>query len=456
MAAMSPRTRSMRRQLIAQLVASSAILAAVLIFLFQGFARQFAEESLDNVLMASTTSILESVTERNGAVSVDIPYAALAMLGSVSDDRVFYRIDHGTEFLTGYGDLESADLGADGRTGFAASEFRGDQVRVVTASRLLSIGRVTVTVAQTQDGLSARLDTLFRRALVLGGAFFLLASGLSIWVATRAFRPLDTLARSVARRGPADLSAFAPTPLQEMVPLVAALNRFVNRLKRALGRSEDFITEAAHRVRTPLATVRTQAEVLMHRIEKDENRQTLRDMIRAVDESSRAAGQLLDQAMVNLRTDALDRAEVDLAACLSDVVTRLRPMADLRDISLRADLSDTCPISVDAILIQNALSNLLDNAIKYAPPETDVRVTTHCANGTATIRIEDGGPGFGAEDPEPLKERFVRGRSATGTVGSGLGLTIASQVFEAHGGHLTLSNREGGLGACVEVSLPRS
>ncbi|QBF33881.1 sensor histidine kinase [Thalassococcus sp. S3] len=449
---------SLRRRLGVQLIGSAAILAAILAVMFQRFGQQIATESQDNVLLASTTSILENVSERDGQIVVDIPYAALSMLGTVSDDRVFYRIDAGETFLTGYEDLAPPNDGVH-EISYLTTDYRDFQVRLVAASRLMSVNGqsvpVVVSLAQTQDGLQERLDILFRQAMVLGLGFFLIASVLSIWTVNRVFRPLQDLAGSVARRGPNDLRPFRADVPEEMGPLVDALNDFTGRLSRSLQRSEEFITEAAHRVRTPLATVRTQAEVIMRKMRMNNNRVALRQMIRAIDESSRTAGQLLDQAMVNLRTEALDRTEVDLASCVGDVVDRLRPVAELRDIALHTDLDQTTPVKVDGILVQNAITNILDNAIKYAPVESDITVETRLTEESAHVRVLDQGPGFGLEEPDRLRQRFVRGQAAEGTVGSGLGLTIAAQVFEAHGGGLTLADRSGEKGACVDVYLPR-
>jgi two-component system sensor histidine kinase TctE len=159
--------------------------------------------------------------------------------------------------------------------------------------------------------------------------------------------------------------------------------------------------------------------------------------------------------MVNLRTDALEQADVDVADCVSDVVDRLNPVASLRDIDLVKSVAATAPIPGDVILIQNAVTNLLDNAIKYAPSETTVSVTVTDTPAGAQITIRDQGPGFGEKDPTRLLDRFVRGDASDGTVGSGLGLTIADQVFVAHGGRLTLTNNETGEGACVTAYLPR-
>ena len=226
-----------------------------------------------------------------------------------------------------------------------------------------------------------------------------------------------------------------------MESLVGALNGFMSRLKTSLTRSEDLIAEAAHRVRTPLTTVRTQAEITLRRVDKPENRQAVREMIRAIDESSRAAGQLLDHAMVSFRSDHLEMEDVDLGRLTCDTVDRVRPMADLRDIDLEVTVVDRAmPVKGDPILMQSALMNLLDNAIKYSPPDSCVHVTTTLTASEAIIVVRDEGRGFPKADMGRLTRRFVRGSNTDAVVGSGLGLTIAHEVARAHGGRLSARN----------------
>ena len=126
-------------------------------------------------------------------------------------------------------------------------------------------------------------------------------------------------------------------------------------------------------------------------------------------------------------------------------------MADLKDILLDVE-AEHCSISGDAILIQNAVRNVLDNAIKYAPRDTDISVSLTCGSDTE-ISVRDQGKGFPETDTERLTGRFVRGDNVSGTVGSGLGLTIANEVMSAHGGRLEISNNAEG-GACVSLVFP--
>lgn len=450
---------SIRRRLLVQLVGSAALLATLLFFAVLGFARNVAEESHDRILLASASSILDSISVQSGEVSVDIPYAALSMLGNVSDDRVFYRIAHPGGMLTGYGDLPAGQAPIrSGEPHFETAEYKGESIRAVTVSRRLSVDGapvpVQVSVAQTRSGQAALLERLFRSALFIGVGFFVLASALAFWSAQSSIKPLRSLAEAISRRGPKDLRPVARPVPSEMSPLVSSLNSFISRLQISLSRSEDFIAEAAHRVRTPLATVRAQAETTLMRVEKETNRSSLREMIRAIDESSRAAGQLLDHAMVSFRTDSLEQVDVDLTELARDLTERLRPVAELKDIDLHFEGHGPACIKGDGILLQNAVRNVLDNAIKYSRQESGIWVRVTGTGSQTCIEIEDQAGGFGSEDAETLTRRFVRGANAKGTIGSGLGLTIAREVTDAHGGRLRIDHSQTGAGACVTLCFP--
>jgi len=398
-----------------------------------------------------------SISVRDSAVAVDMPYASLSMLGNVSEDRVFYRILADEAVLTGYADLPPVPSNQIGPAGvFQTADYKGARVRIATATRRLSVAgtpvEIAVTVAQTLSGQSETLRGVANTALMLGAGFFALATGLALITAQVSLAPLRDLARAVARRGPKDLRPVAGPVPADMAPLVQSLNTFIDRLRQSLAQSEDFIAEAAHRVRTPLSTLRTQAEIALRRVEKPQNRAALKEMIRAIDDSSRAAGQLLDHAMVTFRTDHLARAPVDLNDLARDVVDRLRPIADLRDIDLHLHPGHKVQTRGDAILLENALRNVMDNAIKYSPPDSRIDVTVSRAKGIAQIAVADRAGGFPAAEIGGITARFARGTNAGDTVGSGLGLTIARDVAEAHGGHLNLSNHKEG--ACVTFGFP--
>ncbi|MCV6823752.1 MULTISPECIES: sensor histidine kinase [Halocynthiibacter] len=445
---------SIRRRLLLQLFTMAALLSLAFFLVVRAVAERAAADTQDNILLASATSIADAIYSEQGAVAVDLPYSALSMLGSISEDRVFYRVLIGEETLTGYDDLP---LPSPAQGEFETFMFRGEEVRSATVTRTVSSGgskeRATVIVAQTRLGLAAISQRISGMAAVVGFGFLLVATALSLVAAQSALAPLNRMTQSVARRGPDDLRPVDTQTPSELVPLVDALNSFMARLKASLTQSEEFIAEAAHRVRTPLATVRAQAQMTLRRSEKPENKASLRAMIRAVDESSRSAGQLLDHAMVSLRTDQLQDEVFDLVELTQDTVAHLRPTADLKDIAISVELYvETLPIRGDEILMQNALRNVLDNAIKYSPEDSDitVRITEE-----PRISFVDQGRGFSADDLGDITKRFSRGANVGDIVGSGLGLTIADEVMRAHGGTLEIAPNEEGRGSCVSLVYPR-
>ncbi len=441
---------SLRNRLVLILIGGAAILAFLLFFTIRNYATQMAQQGQDRILGASVTSILDAASIRSGTVEIDIPYTSFSMLSTVTDDRIFYSIYQDNVFLSGYPELPLGPVSGRDIV-FETILHQGEVIRLVTANRTL-IGNkerttIRVSLAQTQGMLSGARDQISRTAFMFGAGFFALTAIMSFWATSTTIGPLKRLTLSVTRRGPQDLSPFEKPVPSEMLPLVTSLNSLMGRLDHSLNQSEDFIAEAAHRVRTPLATVRSYAEATLQRVDKEENRQAVRSMIRAIDESSRAAGQLLDHAMITFRADHLERQDIDLVALIEELVARLTPIAEMKDLELRYKCDVQVSYSGDPVLIQNAVRNLIDNAMKYTPSDGIIDISVS-ANPNIQICICDSGKGFPSEEVNVLPVRFKRGKNAEGTIGSGLGLTIALDVAKAHGGDLQLSNQPKG-GACA-------
>lgn len=452
---------SIRRRLFLQLAAIAALLSLALFLVVRALAASAAEDTQDGILAASATSIADALRSEDGAITLDMPYSALSMLGTINEDRVFYRVVVDGETLTGYEDLPPPrEEPTISRNTFSTFDYRGDEVRMVSVARVVSTGgapsTVQISVAQTRLGLVAISQRISAIATAAGLAFFIVATALSLWAARSALRPLERMTEAVTRRGPGDLRPVQAATPRELVPFVDALNNFISRLGASLQRSEDLIAEAAHRVRTPLATVRAKAEVTHRKLNKPEHRQTMREMIRAIDESSRSAGQLLDHAMVTFRTDSLSDEAVDLVEIVTDTCARLEPAAGLKDVAIRCNVPEaTPPFSGDWLLLQSALQNILDNAVKYSPDDSVIEVDLAVADDIR-ISVRDQGRGFGDADLGGLKRRFERGSNVDDIVGSGLGLTIADEVARAHGGQLVIEANTNGEGACVSLVFPRS
>ena len=449
-----PLQSSIRRRLVFLLLMGSATLAFLLYFVVQSVARQAAQESQDNILAASAVSILDGVKLVDGQTDVDMPYSSLSMLDSVTDERVFYAIYLDANLLTGYPELIKLQTNTAMVPVFSFGTLFDVDVRIVTVKRQIGKNEVFVSVAQTLNGQIKVLRNISSIALGVGFGFFVLSAILAFLIAESTIKPLNRLTLSVSRRGPDELRPVsAPVP-SEMVPLVNSLNNFMTRLKLSLQRSEEFIAEAAHRVRTPLAVVRTRTEILLREAKTKKSKAELLEVLNAIDDSSRTAGQLLDHAMVSFRLDNLSEDEIEVQFLIKDVIDRISPLYDLKGIQIKKNSIQNCRVIGDSILLQNALHNVLDNALKYCSENDTITVTVKDISQNCIIEILDSGEGF-PENSALLTNRFTRGENTKGIVGSGLGLTIAKDVVEAHGGNITISNTEEG-GACVTFTLPCS
>ncbi len=438
---------SLRQRLLGQLLLVFSGLAVLLYLSVQAVAGRAADSTQDTILGASAIAIAEQVRVADGTLTVDLPYAALEMLGLSGEDRVFYRIaTAGGELITGYEDLPSGTLPPqEDVPRFFTADYRGDTVRVATARRsvLTSDQRATVliSVAQTRESFGILASNIALSAAGVGLGFLALA-GLLAWIAiTRALKPVRAIERALAERASDDFSPIETAAPREIAPLIDAINDFVERLRLTLDTSQQFIAEAAHRIRTPLAALKAQAEVALKAGEGKVSSESLQRMRRAADETSQLTTQLLTQAMVAYRAERAERQRLSLAGLARSAVRDLEVTAEMRGIDFRLDLEEGAEILGDEIALLEAIRNGLDNAIKYGPPDDYIAVTVR-AGKTPEIVIADHGPGIPREERDLVFQRFRRGGAGGEAMGSGLGLSIVRQVMLAHRGRVRLEDNE--------------
>ena len=195
---------SIRRRLSGLLTLVAAIIAVFLYFLIQSVARQIAQSSQDNILVASAISIIDSSRFTKGELSIDLPYSSLSMLDTVTDERVFYSIKLDDKFLSGYKLLPQADVFKSNNVAYLSSQFLDQDIRVVTVKRLFSINNhpvsLEVSVAQTLNGLKQTLAGTSRVSVIVGVTFFMITSILSFVLASSAVNPLARLTKSISKR----------------------------------------------------------------------------------------------------------------------------------------------------------------------------------------------------------------------------------------------------------------
>ncbi|CAO3454161.1 extracellular solute-binding protein [Azospirillum largimobile] len=461
-------TYSLRRRLFIRLLGVLAVLTGCLFLFVDAYARRAADAAFDRLLAASALSIADTVRVQDGAFLVDLPYSSLSILAQGGEeqgggrDRLFYRIvaPDGSP-VTGYDDLPvTAKPSASVRPQFADATYRDARVRVATLDRFVAqpglAGWVTIAVAQTREERQALARDILANAF-LPIVFAMLAVAGLVWFGIRqALAPLGSLERALRDRHARDLSPIAMPPPQEVSQLVHAINQLMERLKSNLDTMQTFLADAAHQIRTPLASLRLQAELAADEDDPAAMRRIAQRVHRNAVEASQLTSQLLNHAMVMHRSEALNPEDVDIGALLEQVIQRARPVAGETPIRLEVDpAAEPGLVPGDAISLREALTNLVDNAVKYAGAAGAIDVSLARRPGDRGLRIEvaDRGPGIPDAEKTKVLTRFGRGSSAAGVAGSGLGLAIVHSVVEAHGAALSLLDRPGG-GLVARIDFP--
>lgn len=292
--------------------------------------------------------------------------------------------------------------------------------------------------------------------------FFLLISGLCLvmwWVVTRTLEPLRTLSREVSRRSLDDLS-----PLQtQRVPaeirgLIEAVNQLFARVKQSADAQAAFLTDAAHQLRTPLTSLRTEAELALLENLDESVRPALERIHASAERAARLASQLLSQARAEARQQGPAHFEsYDLKTTAEEAAAEWVPQALRRGVDLGFQL-EPAPVMAEPHLLRELLSNLIHNALEYGAPtdgsEARITVRTRVDGEWSCLEVEDNGPGVAPAERARVLERFQRGRGAQAG-GSGLGLAIVRDIVNHHDGRLELLDaQEGaGRGLCVRILL---
>lgn len=315
---------------------------------------------------------------------------------------------------------------------------------------------IAVQVGERTD---IRLDLI--RRIAFGAAlplllFVPLAAAL-VWLALRSgLAALRQLMAEIGRRTMRDLS---PVPLEpwppDLHPLVRAINRMFARIERALLHERSFVDNAAHQLRTPLAAVRLQAELIAGETDPAERKALSARLIESVDRASAMTDDLLTLARLEGR-QAPEPAGVcgDLRGETVAAIADLAPLAARRGVELSFEGPQAAPAG-DAVLLRLIAANLIENALNHAPAGSEVAVRVREAGGRWRLSVADRGPGIPPAERNKVLQRFYRSQAGRDS-GAGLGLSIVSEAVRLLGGELFLEDRsDGGPGLCAAVALER-
>lgn len=415
------------------------------------------QDAYDSALLDPALAIASHLQVVDDNIRIDLPPVALDALRIDSVDRMYFQVvgPYGQR-ITGNARilLPPANVAANpSDRGFYDSVIQGQRVRVAVLSVPHQRGRILVQVAETFLKRDRLVKELLLSTLLPAFAVVVIAVMLFWFGIRRGLGPLEQLRNEIAKRSSRDLRPLVERDApQEIRPLVGALNELLGRLNNAIDSQKRFIANAAHQLRTPLAGLKTHAELARRDLEPAEMRALLGMIASETESTSRLVNQLLTLARTEPGVGPVTgRNPVNLHEVASQAVQSWVPKALAKNIDLGFELEDAWTLG-DPLLLRELLANLLDNAIAYSEAGGAVTVRTRVSDGEALIEVEDNGTGIPESERPRVLERFYRIAGTTG-VGSGLGLAIVNEIAEAHEAGVEILAPPDGRGTLVRVTF---
>ena len=451
-------TRSLRKALLQWLLVPAGLAVVTFLPLAFHLVHQPAMEALDRALADASLALVPHLEVVDGEPRFVFPAAAEQVLRADRVDDIYYLVlGPNGRFVAGDAGLphespDGEDAHAD-RVSFY-SHFRGHPIRVIAVHRQVS-GEpfVFVTAETTRKRDQLRVDLAF--ALFLPLIFFAAAAGFTIWFGVRhALLPVEDIRRALQGMQHGALKPLdAASAPGEIRPLVAEFNLLLDRLEQAANAQQRFVANAAHQLRTPLAGIRTQLELLPQEADAAERDSRTRQCIGALER----LGHLINQMLVLLAAEPggrqTDLAEhIDLPELVRDRSPEWIRLAENKGLDLGFELQ-ACHVKGDRLLLGEMITNLVNNALIYTPPPGEVTLRCGEIGGKAFVEVEDTGPGIPPEFRERVFERFFR-LPAASSPGGGLGLPIVREIARGFGGRVDILTPVSGKGALLRVTLP--
>jgi two-component system sensor histidine kinase TctE len=459
---------SLRNQLLRWLLVPLLILVAVNTISAYNNGLEAADLAYDRTLLASTRALAERVSIKDGKVVADVPYVALDSFETDTLGRIYYKVSGiNGETVSGFADLPPVPANVPRSQAYPAlvrfyhAVYNGEPVRI--AALLQPVyddsmrGIALIQVGETLDarrGLSRKIlfDTLLRQSIML------LAVASLVWFAVRlVLRPLMRLKNEVETRDLKDLSDVDPALVhKEVRPLVAAMNGTMARMQNLIAGQRRFIADASHQLRTPLTVLKTQAELALRENDAAAMRAIVQSIAATTDSTVHLANRLLTLARIEHGSEAASMAPVSLPDIMRQVGLDLALPAVQKKIDLSLEAPADVLVDGQALMLQELVSNLVDNAIRYTPAGGHVTMRVLATDAGALLEVEDSGPGIAEGEHEKVFRPFYRSTSSleTNQGGTGLGLAIVRDVASVHRASIMLSAGTGGTGLKVSITFP--
>jgi two-component system sensor histidine kinase TctE len=425
----------------------------------QGIANKPYDRQLgERVQMLSKQVSVQLSAGWQPAMGFVLPASAWEILRPDEADDLYYQVlGPRGEYLSGHRALPAPaedERVPPGELRFRDDVLNNDSIRVAylwvdAPGRATAAGPV-VQVAETL-GKRSRLATEIIKGVILPQFVILPLAVLLVWLAlARGIAPLNELQQRIRRRDSSDLSPIDDRDVPEEVsPLVRAINDLLARLDQSLGTQKHFLADAAHQLKTPLAGLRTQAELAQREIDRGESdpkavKRSLQQIALSSQRAAHMVNQLLSMARAENKAHASQQRKVNLARLATETVRDFVPRAMEKHIDLGYEgpgSGDAPAMRGHALLLRELIRNLVDNALQYTPAggTVTVRVIDDPIGQAVVLQVEDSGPGIPEDEREQVFQPFYRALG-TDVDGSGLGLAIVREIAQQHGAKIALED----------------
>ena len=407
----------------------------------------------DRRLKEAANALMARVQVKDGQATIDATANGRAALPS--PDAIKYALrDSQGRLLAGNSLLPSVSLGSLDAQEFAMAEIDHRSLRTLTTRFDTRAGLVLITVADARaaDASAARygfMSTLLWDFVQLDVTLVLVWVGIQLGL-----RPVKKLRDEIADRSPLDLRPIDESSVpREIAPVAVTLNRLFLMLRTSVQSQQQFIANTAHQLRTPITGMRAQLDLLLTEPAAAPVKHRLLTLQEGIRQLAHSANQLLSLARADPAANlAAKNQPVDLHTIVGEVVAKFFDRALQANIDLGVDAQ---PVSIlaDPSLLDDLLSNLVDNALKYTPAGGSVTVAAGVSNGRPYLAVEDTGPGIPEGERQRVRQRFYRLPNSPGH-GSGLGLAIVDEIARLFEASVTIGEGSNGPGTKVLVQFP--
>ena len=418
-----------------------------------------SQEIFDNLLHTISQVILRDAVLSDGDLLTE---QLLETLTDSLNDQIFYQVrDESNALFVGYSNPPQIPEISEIRPYqpiYFDSVYRDQSVRVIYSREFISSmdtpGWVDIYVWQTQVGQRKLLLELASDAFVTM-IIMLISTGLIVWFGVQfGLKPLLELQSAIRKRSADDLSEIKREVPKEVSSLLSSMNNLFSQLRKAFTEKDDFIANAAHQLRNPIAGIQSQAEAAERSKTLESMKLRVKDVAKAAKQTSRLTQQLLSMEHISQRSIKSEFKDVDLVKITQEVLTKFALRADKQKVNLSLDSAEqSIRITGSETYLGEAIDNLIDNALLYGCPNGGViHVELKLEDHSAVLVIKDNGNGIKAELIDSVFDRFFHDSESSNT-GSGLGLSIAKTVIELHDGKLNLNSDNNGTSLSIVIPI---